>query len=105
MCPSLQERLALATVNSKCSFYLPESTRRYGKHTANGSTDSGPGLLLHAEKCMRHEDVVRKILLSGFDCTLDAWLCDSFAELIKEMELWKWADATGDFWSRLAKAL
>ena len=26
-------------------------------------------------------------------------------ELIEEMELWKWDDATGDFWSRLAKAL
>jgi len=28
-----------------------------------------------------------------------------FAELIEEMELWKWDDATGDFSSRLAKAL
>ena len=26
-------------------------------------------------------------------------------ELIEEMELWKWDDATRDFWSRLAKAL
>ena len=25
-------------------------------------------------------------------------------ELIEEIELWKWDDATGDFWSRLAKA-
>jgi len=38
-------------------------------------------------------------------CTLDEWLCVSFIELIEEMELWKWVDATGDFWSRLAKAL
>ena len=37
--------------------------------------------------------------------TLDEWLCNSFAELIEEMELWKWDDATGDFCSRLAKAL
>ena len=36
---------------------------------------------------------------------LDEWLCDSFAELIEEIELWKWNDATGDFWSRPAKAL
>jgi len=28
-----------------------------------------------------------------------------FFELIEEMELWKWDDATGDFWSRLEKAL
>jgi hypothetical protein len=54
---------------------------------------------------MRHEDVVKKILLARLNCNLDAWLCNSFAELIEEMELWKWADATGDFWSRLAKAL
>ena len=61
--------------------------------------------LLHAERCMRHEDVSTKIMLAGFNCTLDEWLCDSFVELIEEIELWKWDDATGDFWSRLAKAL
>ena len=44
-------------------------------------------------------------MLAGLNRTLDEWLCDSFAELIEEMELWKWDDATGDFWSRLAKAL
>jgi len=61
--------------------------------------------LLHAERCLRHEDVVERILLVGLNRTLDEWLCDSFAELIEEMELWKWNDATGDFWSRLAQAL
>jgi len=53
-------------------------------------------LLLHAERCMRHEDVVQKILLAGWNRTLDEWLCDSFPELIGEMELWKWDDATRD---------
>ena len=62
-------------------------------------------LLLHAERCMRHEDVSKKIMLAGLNRTLDEWLCDSFVELIEEMELWKWDDATGDFWSRLEKAL
>jgi len=57
-----------------------------------------------AERCMRHEDVSKKIMLAGLNRTLDEWLCDSFVELIQEMELWKWDDATGDFWSRLAKA-
>ena len=47
----------------------------------------------------------KKIMLAGFNRTLDEWLCNSFVELIEEMELWKWDDATGDFWSRLAKAL
>jgi len=37
--------------------------------------------------------------------TLNEWLCDSFAEITEKMELWKWVDATGDFWSRSAKAL
>jgi hypothetical protein len=62
-------------------------------------------LLLHAEKCMQHEDVFKKIMLAGLNRTLDEWLCDSFVELIQEMELWKWDDVTGDFWSRLSKAL
>ena len=61
-------------------------------------------LLLLAERRMRHEDV-SKIMLVGLNRTLDEWLCDSFVELLEEMELWKWDDATGDFWSRLAKAL
>jgi len=46
-----------------------------------------------------------KILLTGSNHTLDEWLCDSFAELIEEMELWKWNGDTRDFWSRLAKVL
>jgi len=62
-------------------------------------------LLLHAERCMRHEDVSKNIMLAGLNRTLDECLCDSFVELIEEMELWKWDDATRDFWSRLAKAL
>ena len=62
-------------------------------------------LLLRADRCMRHEDVVKKILLVGLNRTLNEWSCESFAEPIEEMELWKWDDATGDFWSRLANAL
>ena len=38
-----------------------------------------------------------KIMLAGLNRTLDEWLRDSFAELIEEMELWKWDDAPGDF--------
>jgi len=51
-------------------------------------------LLLHAERCMRHEDVSNKIMLAGSNRTLHEWLCDSFAELIEETELWKCDDAT-----------
>ena len=62
-------------------------------------------LLLHADRCMRHEDVSKKIMLADLNRTLDEWLCDSIAELSEEMGLWKWDDATEDFWSRLAKAM
>jgi len=58
-------------------------------------------LLLHAERCLRHEGVSKKIMLEGLNRTLDECLCDT----CEEMQLWKWDDATGDFWSRLAKAL
>jgi len=44
-------------------------------------------------------------MLAGLNRTLDEWLCEFFAEVIEEMELWKWDDITRDFWSRLAKAL
>jgi len=45
--------------------------------------------LLHAKKCIRHEGVLKELLLAGLKHTLDEWPCDSFAELIEEMELWK----------------
>jgi len=46
-------------------------------------------LSLHAETCMRHEDVVKTNLLAGLNCTLDEWSCVFSAELIEGMELWK----------------
>jgi len=55
---------------------------------------------LHAERCLRHEDVSKKNHAGRANRTLDEWLCNSFAEIIEKMELWKWDDATGDFWSR-----
>jgi len=61
--------------------------------------------LLHAKRCIRHEGVLNEILLAGLERILDEWPCDSFAELIEEMEVWKYNDATGDIWSRPAKAL
>jgi len=40
------------------------------------------------------EDVSEKIMLAGLNCTLNECSCDSFAELIEDMEMWKWDDAT-----------
>jgi hypothetical protein len=53
---------------------------------------------------MRHEDVVKKILLAGLNDFFDEWFCESFAKMIEEMDCGS-GNATGDFWSRLAKAL
>ena len=55
--------------------------------------------------CHKLLAVIRQTELPGTTALPISFLCGSFAELIEEMELWKWDDATGDFWSRLAKAL
>jgi len=57
------------------------------------------------DACDMRMPVCKKVMLAGLNRTLHEWLCDSFAELIEEMKLWRWNDATGNFWSRLAKAL
>ena len=69
MRPSLQERLALATVNSKCYLYLPET--HAGKESTLPMAVLTQELLLYAERCMRHEDVSQKIILAGLNRTLD----------------------------------
>ena len=98
----------------KNAWHLPQSTAsalfifpktHAGKKSTLPMAVLTQELLLHAERCMRHEDVSKKIMLAGLNRTLDEWLCDSFVELIEEMELWKWDDVTGHFWSRLAKTL
>jgi len=62
-------------------------------------------LLQHVDQCMRHEDVVKQHMLAQFPCILTEWYCNSFTDLIDEMELWDWNVANKDFWSRLAKSL
>jgi len=62
-------------------------------------------LLQHVDQCMRREDVVKKIMLAQLARALIEWHCNSFTELIDEMELWDWNVANKDFWSRLAKSL
>jgi len=41
---------------------------------------------MHAERCMRHEDVSKTNHAGRVKLYLILWLCDSFAELIEEME-------------------
>jgi hypothetical protein len=86
----------------KNAWHLPQSTAsalftlpktHAGKESTLPMAVLTQELLLHAKRCMRHEDVSKKIMLAGLNCTLDEWLCDSFVELIEEMELWKWDDA------------
>jgi hypothetical protein len=53
---------------------------------------------------MRH-DVAKKIMLAQSARTLTEWQCNSFTNLIDEMELWDWNVANKDVWSRVAKPL
>jgi len=62
-------------------------------------------LLQHVDQCMQHEDVVKKIMLAQLARTLTERHCNSFTDLIDEMELWDWNVANKDFWSRLAKLM
>jgi len=62
-------------------------------------------LLQHVDQCVRHEDVVKTIMLAQLARTLKEWHCNSFADLIDKMGLWDWNVEDKDFWSRLAKSL
>jgi len=62
-------------------------------------------LLQHVDQCMWPADVVIEIMLAQLARTLTEWHCNSFTDLIDEMELWDWNVANKDFWSRLAKSL
>ena len=79
----------------KNAWHLPQSTAsalfifpktHAGKESTLPMAVLTQELLLHAERCMRHEDVSKKIMLAGLNRTLDEWLCDSFVELIPDVE-------------------
>jgi len=64
----------------KNAWHLPQSTVRAffifpkahaGKESTLPTAVLTQELLLNAERCMRHEDVSKKIMLAGFNCTLD----------------------------------
>jgi len=44
-------------------------------------------------------------MLAQLARTLTEWHCNSFTDLIDEMQLWDWNVANKDSWSRLAKSL
>jgi len=80
----------------KNAWHLPRSTAsalfifpktRAGKESTLPMAVLTQKLLLHAKRCMQHEDVSNRIMLAGLNRTLDEWLCDSFVEPIEEMEL------------------
>jgi len=47
----------------------------------------------------------KKITLAQLARTLTEWHCNSFTDLIDEMEVWDWNGANNDSWSRLAESL
>jgi len=94
----------------KNAWHVPWSTANslYTFPTAEGAHEcplpSGvltQALLRHVDQCMRHEDVVKKIMLAQLARTLTEWRCNSSADLIDEMEQWDWNVANKDFWSRV----
>jgi len=44
-------------------------------------------------------------MLAQLARTLTGWHCNSFTDLIDEIDLWDWDVAYQDFWSRLANSL
>jgi len=90
-------------VKRKLSVHLPNCR---GGH--EGPLPSGvltQALLQHVDQCLRHEDIVKQIMLAQLARTLTEWHCNPLTDLIDEMELWDWNAANKDFWSRLAKSL
>jgi len=66
----------------KNAWHLPRSTASalfiFPKtHAGKEMTVLTQELLLHAERCMRHEDVSKKIMPAELNHTLDEWLYDS----------------------------
>ena len=77
----------------KNAWHLPRSTTsalfifpktHVGKESTLPMAVLTQELLLHAERCMRHEDVPKRIMLAGLNRTLNEWLWDSFAELLQK---------------------
>jgi len=98
----------------KNAWHVPWSTAKslYTFPTAKGghecplqSEELVQALLQYVDQCMRHEDVVKTIMLAQLARTLTEWRCNSFTDLTDEMELWDWNVADQDFWPRLAKLL
>jgi len=72
--PSLQERLAPRSISSAL-FIFPKT--HAGKESTLPMAVLTQELLLHAERCMRHEDVCKKIMLARLNRTLDEFICNS----------------------------
>jgi len=73
---------------SDAPFIFPKA--QAGKESTLPMVELTEKLLVYADRSMRHEDVVKKTPLAGLNQTSDEWLCDSFADLIEEMKMWKW---------------
>jgi len=99
----IQKRMARTMIKCSLSVHLP--TAEGGHELPLPSEVLTQALLQHVDQCMRHEDVVKTTMLAQLALTLTDWHCNSFTDLIDEMELWEWNVASKDFWSRLAKSL
>jgi hypothetical protein len=59
-------------------------------------------LCRHLQRCLKHDDVAKQLTLRDLHLACEQWACDSLRELTEEMEMWKWDDALGNKWARVA---
>ena len=59
-------------------------------------------LCRHLQRCLKHDDVAKQLTLRDLHLACEQWAFDSLRELTEEMEMWKWDDALGNKWARVA---
>ena len=59
---------------------------------------------LHIERTVRHDDVMRQIIVQELKAALDLWMCSNFQNLVSETVLRSWEDARHNIFLRLAKS-
>jgi hypothetical protein len=62
-------------------------------------------LCSYFHRCLKHEDVARKLTLRDLKLACEQWTCGSLRELREKMGLWKWDLTLCNRWARVAKCM
>ena len=62
-------------------------------------------LCRHLQRCLKHEDVARQLILRDLNPACEQWACGSLQALTEDMELWKCDLTLGNRWARVAKCM